>query len=115
MTPKHLFEKSTFRGILVVIRDVACALLLFELAGRIDSLANKAGALGLGASTVDALQLVLWLAYWFFQSVVFAGCWVLAHEAGHGTIASALWINDVVGFTLHTVQFLPHKSVLTKY
>jgi omega-6 fatty acid desaturase (delta-12 desaturase) len=113
--PKHLFEKSTLRGILFVIRDVAYALLLFELAGRIDSVVQDALTWGLRAPTAYALQLVLWLAYWFFQSVVFAGCWVLAHEAGHGTIASAAWINDLVGFTLHTVQFLPHKSVSTKY
>ncbi|KAJ2920623.1 hypothetical protein H1R20_g16471, partial [Candolleomyces eurysporus] len=81
--PKDLFEKSTLRGMLVVIRDVACALLLFELAGRIDSFVQNALSWGLRASTAYALQFVLWLAYWFFQSIVFAGCWVLAHEAGH--------------------------------
>ncbi|KAJ2916890.1 hypothetical protein MD484_g3491, partial [Candolleomyces efflorescens] len=113
--PKYLFEKSTLRGILVTIRDVASAVLLFELARRIDSLAQVANAWGLIDPIVHALQLVLWLAYWFFQSVVFAGCWVLAHEAGHGTIASTPWINDLVGFTLHTFLLAPYFAWRTTH
>lgn len=108
--PKHLFEKSTLRGLLVVFRDVGFALLLFELAGRIDPWVEDKRALPLSTTAASLLKWSLWAMYWFFQSVVFAGCWVLAHEAGHGTIASIPWMNHIVGFTLHTVHFLSHIS-----
>ena len=103
VVPKHLFQKSTFRGLLFVIRDLALVAIFYELAWRIDPFVENANLHRLPGV---ALRSLLWCAYWWFQSLVFSGWWCLAHEAGHGSLSSISWINHSVGFVLHTVSLL---------
>jgi len=35
---------------------------------------------------------------------------VLAHECGHGGFSAYEWINDLVGFVLHTALYVPYFS-----
>lgn len=107
VVPKHLFEKSTLRGLLYVARDLACVLLFWELAKRIDPFVH---ASGFHPATAAALRWFSWVVYWLAQSLAFSGCWCLAHEAGHGTLSSLSWINHVCGFVLHTGLLVPYYA-----
>jgi fatty acid desaturase len=91
--PKELFEKSTIKGLAYVALDVIFAFVLYKLAWQIDAL----------TFSYAPPKWSLWSAYWFVQSIVLAGWWCMAHEAGHGNISEHKWINHVVGFSLHTV------------
>ena len=38
------------------------------------------------------------------------GVWVLAHEAGHSAFSPQLWVNDLVGWTFHSLLLVPYFS-----
>jgi omega-6 fatty acid desaturase (delta-12 desaturase) len=39
-----------------------------------------------------------------------AGIWVIAHECGHGAFSDYSWVNDLVGFTMHSLLLVPYYS-----
>jgi fatty acid desaturase len=39
-----------------------------------------------------------------------AGIWVIAHECGHGAFSDYTWVNDLVGFTMHSALLVPYYS-----
>ncbi|KAH6892814.1 delta-12 fatty acid desaturase protein [Coprinopsis sp. MPI-PUGE-AT-0042] len=111
VVPKHLWKKSTLKGLSYVARDVACAVAVYKLGWKIEpSVAFAVNHLGVPLYLGLLLRWALWGLYWHFQGVILAGWWCLAHEAGHGTISSYGWVNHVVGFTLHTFVLVPYYS-----
>lgn len=104
--PKDAYEKKTVKGLSYVARDMFFALIFYKLATFIDplaaSLSEQSPALGFIA------KWSLWTAYWWWQGVAWTGLWVLGHESGHGVLANQQWINNVVGFTLHTFLLVPY-------
>lgn len=59
---------------------------------------------GLPPSVGSIVRWFLWALYWHCQGIILAGWWCMAHEAGHGTLSSYSWVNDLIGFTMHTVR-----------
>ncbi|THU99412.1 hypothetical protein K435DRAFT_751838 [Dendrothele bispora CBS 962.96] len=106
--PQQLFEKSTLKGMFYVTRHVLLAFIAYELAQLIDPFSDvlfkNYGFVG------TITEWFLWSSYWFLQSVILAGWWCLGHEAGHGNISSIGWVNDTVGFILHTFLLTPYFS-----
>jgi len=51
-----------------------------------------------------------WLAYWWFQGLVFTGLWVIGHECGHGGFTDSRLVNDAVGFVVHSALLAPYFS-----
>jgi len=51
-----------------------------------------------------------WLAYWWFQGLVFTGLWVIGHECGHGGFTDSRMVNDTVGFVVHSALLAPYFS-----
>ena len=51
-----------------------------------------------------------WIAYAIFTGTAATGCWVVAHECGHRAFARQNWIQDIVGFTLHSALLVPYFS-----
>ena len=105
VVPRHLWHKSTIKGLSYVARDIACAFLVYRLGWKIEPSVNYAlEQLGVPSYLGLVLKWSLWGLYWHLQGVILAGWWCLAHEAGHGTISRHTWINHCVGFILHTVS-----------
>ncbi|THU84749.1 delta-12 fatty acid desaturase [Dendrothele bispora CBS 962.96] len=105
--PKELFEKNTFKGLLYVARDIICAVALYKLGWFIEPTARF--AIDNFGSTFGAIaKWSMWSAYWYCQSVVLAGWWCMAHEAGHGNVSSYNWVNHLIGFCLHTFVLAPY-------
>lgn len=102
--PKQIFRKSTAKGLSYVARDVTLAVLLYNLGWRIDSI-TKAVSVYLNASSTQTRMIkgILWMAYINVQGILLTSWWCLAHEASHGTLSPSTLVNDVVGYTLHTV------------
>ena len=73
--------------------------------------------LTLGSGLAAYLLLPLhwtWLAAWIGYAIVTGtaatGCWVIAHECGHRAFTRHRWIQDVIGFTLHSALLVPYFS-----
>jgi hypothetical protein len=49
-------------------------------------------------------------AYGFAQGVVWTGLWVIAHDCGHSGFSTSGFLNDLVGFTLHSALLAPYFS-----
>lgn len=115
---------NTLTSALYVLRDIVFSIFLFKFASMITPWAQ--GNFG-GVVTSEWMKVVvkslLWLTYWWFQGLVWAGMFVLGefgscdtshiscthlalsgHDAGHGTLFDSNKMNDAVGFAFHTVR-----------
>mmetsp|Transcript_61883 Transcript_61883/g.147371 ORF Transcript_61883/g.147371 Transcript_61883/m.147371 type:complete len:462 (-) Transcript_61883:283-1668(-) len=54
--------------------------------------------------------LPLWMAYWWAAGTIATGCWVVAHECGHGAFSDNKQLQDAVGYVLHTALMVPYFS-----
>jgi hypothetical protein len=54
--------------------------------------------------------LPLWAAYWWAAGTIATGCWVIAHECGHGAFSDNKKLQDFVGYVLHTALLVPYFS-----
>ncbi|KAJ7212529.1 delta-12 fatty acid desaturase protein [Mycena pura] len=107
--PPELYEKSIIRGLFFFVQDVFTTWALYALSLRIDGVSESVtNKFGLSHSTSAALYWSLWMVYWVTQSIAMAGCWCLAHEAGHGNISKYGVINDTIGYFLHTCLLTPY-------
>lgn len=52
----------------------------------------------------------LWLLYAAVTGTVATGCWVVAHECGHGAFSDNKVLQDTVGYILHTALMVPYMS-----
>ncbi|KAL2819732.1 fatty acid desaturase-domain-containing protein [Aspergillus granulosus] len=96
--PSHCFDRSLLISSAYVVRDFIYAGILFYLALQIDLLPSL------------PLRIAAWIAYGFFQGCVGTGIWILAHECGHGAFSPYQWINDIIGWALHSILLVPYFS-----
>lgn len=50
----------------------------------------------------------LWLLYALVTGTIAVGCWVLAHECGHGAFHANRRVETTVGFVLHSLLLVPY-------
>ncbi|EEB96560.1 hypothetical protein MPER_04289 [Moniliophthora perniciosa FA553] len=92
-------------------RDGSCADVAYKLGWLIDpSAILLVSHLGVPALAGTIFKWASWLVYWYCQSIILAGWWCMAHEAGHGNISSYQWVNHLIGFSLHTFVMAPYYS-----
>ncbi|KAF9003416.1 fatty acid desaturase-domain-containing protein [Cyathus striatus] len=109
--PKHLFKCNPVKGALYVFRDVFFAIALFKFASCISTWTDSGyGGYVMSDWGRSLIKSFLWLAYWWFQGLVFAGIFCLGHDAGHGTLFESSVVNNTVGFLLHTFILVPYFS-----
>jgi len=51
-----------------------------------------------------------WVAYAVVVGTAATGCWVIAHECGHRAYAKYNWLQDAIGFVLHSGLLVPYFS-----
>ena len=97
--PAHCFQRSTLRSLSYLLLDLLAMAGLFALSTLLTQ--DRLPTLCLYA---------LWPLYWLVQGSVATGVWVLAHECGHQAFSEANWINDSLGFILHSFLMVPYFS-----
>lgn len=97
--PAHCFKRSTWRSFSYLLVDLVAVAALYFASTFIDSVAPAWLAYG-----------ALWPLYWFWQGAVCTGIWVIAHECGHGAFSDYTWVNDTVGFVMHSALLVPYYS-----
>ena len=51
-----------------------------------------------------------WIGYAIIAGTAATGCWVVAHECGHRAFSRHRWIQDAIGFALHSALLVPYFS-----
>ena len=73
------------------------------------SLSLSLVAYGLGTQIpLTAIAAPLWLLYALVTGTVAGGCWVIAHECGHGAFHPNRRLEAAVGFVLHSLLLVPY-------
>ncbi|EEB05103.1 Delta(12) fatty acid desaturase [Schizosaccharomyces japonicus yFS275] len=98
--PKHCFERSLVRSFSYLLRDLLCVVITGGLAHKLIPL--------LPSSLI--VRSMAWTTYGFIQSLFFTGLWVLSHECGHSAFSPYNWVNDTVGWIVHSALFVPYFS-----
>lgn len=52
----------------------------------------------------------VWLLYAVVTGTAAIGLWVIAHECGHGAFSKVRWLQDGVGYAIHTSMLVPYFS-----
>ncbi|KAG5653713.1 hypothetical protein H0H81_011117 [Sphagnurus paluster] len=98
--PPHLFQRSTLKSLFYILRHLAFTYAFYYIATHIDCIAQAVTDGGLPGSSF--VRSVLWILYWGWQGVTFAG-----HEAGHDALSPHPWVNAAIGIVLHTSVLTP--------
>ncbi|OCH93320.1 hypothetical protein OBBRIDRAFT_326866 [Obba rivulosa] len=108
--PKHLLKKDALLSSYYVARDVLLCITCFAFALSIEPAisSNFGGYVPMQAAwQMSLVRTTLWLIYWWWQGLVFAGFFCIAHELGHGTLFDSWWANNILGFLLDTFVLAP--------
>ncbi|KAL4576876.1 hypothetical protein LXL04_012976 [Taraxacum kok-saghyz] len=96
--PPHCFNRSLTRSFSYVVYDFVITFLLYHIATAYFH------------HLPTPLSSLAWLAYWIIQGCVLTGVWVIAHECGHHAFSDYQWVDDTVGFLLHSSLLVPYFS-----
>jgi len=97
--PQHCFEKNTFTSIAYLISSLVLTLALPILAW-----------ITLPTPSLHPLSVFCWTLFALIEGTVATGCWVLAHECGHGAFLDNKIAQDALGFILHSALLVPYFS-----
>ncbi|CAN1133638.1 FAD12 [Linum perenne] len=96
--PPHCFQRSLPRSFSYLAHDLTLVAIFYYIATTyINLLPNP-------------LPYVAWPIYWAMQGCVFTGVWVVAHECGHHAFSDYQWLDDCLGFLLHSCLLAPYFS-----
>jgi len=68
------------------------------------------GYLGSTYIPLTIYMIPIWILYAAVVGTVWFGCWILAHECGHGSFSDNTYANDILGYILHTPLLVPYFS-----
>merc|ERR1719310_2574980 len=94
--PKECFERDTAKSLAYALTSTAITL--------------ACGALAYAFVPLQAAYWPGWVAYAFVTGTAATGCWVAAHECGHGAFSDNKTLQDTVGYILHTALLVPYFS-----
>nr|CAI48076.2 omega-6 desaturase [Capsicum chinense] len=96
--PPHCFERSLIRSSSYLVQDLILVYVFYYIASTYIPVLPT------------PYQYLAWPLYWIFQGSFSTGLWVIAHECGHQSFSDYQWLNDTVGFVLHSALLTPYFS-----
>jgi len=94
--PKECFEKDTGKSLMY--------------AGISTAITFAVGVAAWATLPFTVYYLPAWIAYAYVAGTAATGCWVAAHECGHGAFSDNRTIQDTVGYILHSLLLVPYFS-----
>eukprot|EP00238_Polyblepharides_amylifera_P004547 CAMPEP_0196579266 /NCGR_PEP_ID=MMETSP1081-20130531/19816_1 /TAXON_ID=36882 /ORGANISM="Pyramimonas amylifera, Strain CCMP720" /LENGTH=451 /DNA_ID=CAMNT_0041898785 /DNA_START=101 /DNA_END=1456 /DNA_ORIENTATION=- len=94
--PEHCFKKDTVKSMMYAAVSLALTVV--------------PGVLAHLYLPYQASYLAAWAAYALWTGTAATGCWVVAHECGHGAFSDNKTLQDTVGYVLHTLLLVPYFS-----
>lgn len=97
--PSHCYERRVFESLYYVFRDMFwIGVFMYAANNYIQYLPSAWMRFG------------AWAGYVYVQGLLHTGLWVLAHECGHLAFSDYKWVNDTVGWILHSYLMVPYFS-----
>ncbi|KAM3289023.1 delta(12)-fatty-acid desaturase FAD2 [Capsicum chacoense] len=96
--PPHCFQRSLIRSFYYVAHDLSLASAFYYIASTYFHLLPS------------PYRYLAWVTYWIVQGCVFSGIWMICHECGHHAFSDYTWVDDTVGFILHSAILMPYFS-----
>lgn len=118
---KHCFERSALRSSLYVcvpfprsdayvatdtsndsLWDFVLVATIYKTAAYVDTLITPEQLSLPSPYLYSAARFALWALYAFANGLVMTGLWVCAHECGHQAFSESKFVNNAVGWVLHS-------------
>ncbi|CAN4112488.1 unnamed protein product [Withania somnifera] len=96
--PPHCFQRSLIRSFSYLARDLILVSVFYYIANTHFHLLPS------------PYCYLAWPTYWFLQGSICTGVWLVAHECGHHSFSDYEWLDDTVGFILHSALLVPYFS-----
>ncbi|KAM6579020.1 hypothetical protein CsatB_030857 [Cannabis sativa] len=96
--PPHCFNRSLLRSFSYLLRDLFFASLFYYVATSYYHLFPQ------------PLLYFAWPLYWVSQGCILFGLGLIGHECGHHAFSDYKWVDDMVGFVIHSAFLLPYFS-----
>ncbi|KAK9063894.1 hypothetical protein SSX86_017766 [Deinandra increscens subsp. villosa] len=96
--PPHCFKRSIATSSYYLFRDIAICYTFYYLASNYIPLLPK------------PLNYIAWPIYWFCQGSSFMGIWSIGHDLGHNAFSEYQWLDDAIGFVVHSSFLTPYFS-----
>ncbi|KVI04430.1 Fatty acid desaturase, type 1 [Cynara cardunculus var. scolymus] len=96
--PPHCFNRSLPTSFYYLLRDMIVCYTFYHLASNYIPLLPK------------PITYIAWPVYWFCQGCSFMGLHNLAHDMGHNSFSEYSWLDDVLGFVIHSSFLTPYFS-----
>lgn len=97
--PKHCYERRLYQSLGYVVRDIVCVNILAYIGYKLVPLLPN-----------SFLRFIGWNVLSYCIGLFYFGLWILAHECGHSAFSDYTWINDTVGWVLHSYLLVPYFS-----
>ncbi|EIN12843.1 delta-12 fatty acid desaturase [Punctularia strigosozonata HHB-11173 SS5] len=108
--PAHCFQRSALRSSLYVVWDFFLLACFYKGVTYVDPLIAPEH-ISLPSPYLYLLaRVALWAVYGFAAGLVGTGLWVIAHECGHQAFSESKFINNTVGWVLHSALGVPYHS-----
>jgi len=108
--PAHCFKRSGLRSSTYVIWDFFLLACIYKTAEYADSLVQPA-VIELPYPILYGLgRFAVWALYTLAAGLVMTGLWVIAHECGHQAFSESKFLNNLVGWVLHSGLGVPYHS-----
>jgi len=108
--PAHCFKRSGLRSSTYVIWDFFLLACIYKTAEYADSLVQPS-VIELPYPILYGLgRFAVWALYTFASGLVMTGLWVIAHECGHQAFSESKFLNNLVGWVLHSALGVPFHS-----
>lgn len=97
--PAHCYQRRAYESLYYVARDIFWLATFYYLGNTYIPQIPNVVARG-----------VAWAGLTVIQGLFGTGVWVMAHECGHQAFSDYGWLNDSVGWVLHSFLLVPYFS-----
>ncbi|KAK1356952.1 delta(12)-fatty-acid desaturase FAD2 [Heracleum sosnowskyi] len=92
--PPHCFERSVITSFSYLLSDLAIIFSLFYIF----------------TTYIKEPVLISWIIYSLLQGSFLVGLWMIGHECSHHAFSDYQWLDDTVGFIIHSLLLFPYFS-----
>ncbi|KZT42629.1 delta-12 fatty acid desaturase protein [Sistotremastrum suecicum HHB10207 ss-3] len=108
--PKHCFERSAIKSSAYIVLDVILLTIIYKTASFANQFITPEYITLPHPALYSVLYFSLWAFYGFAAGLPATGLWVIAHECGHQAFSESKFINNSVGWVLHSALGVPYHS-----
>ncbi|KAK7048294.1 oleoyl phosphatidylcholine desaturase [Favolaschia claudopus] len=108
--PAHCHKRSALRSSAHAVWNMVVIGAIFKAATYADSLINPQTLSLPHPALYTFAKFSVWALYGFWTGLFATGLWVVAHECGHQAFSDSKFINNAVGWVLHSALGVPYHS-----